>query len=355
MKRNPYLSAIVAGVALLALVHIVTAQGPGPQSATDVQAAAPGTGASTATSPALSAGLSTDFTYQGQLAKGGGPVNGACDFQFSLWDAAGSGSPPTGGTQIGSTQTVTNTNVTDGLFTVRLDFGDSAFTGDARHLQVAVRCPAGSDSYTTLAPRQPLTAAPYALGLRPGATISGTVPYPGAALVLSSSNSNTGTGDNGRIHSTAYGSSDLYLTSNDDVTIELDKNEDEAGTLRVDVSGLPVFQVDESGDAIQARSADGLVKAGVAALCQVVNSRIVQYFNNVNDEAIWIANGSGPGRCQINFGFDVSDRYIVATAAGDREARGVTVGDAIGHATSFFRWIAATGTGENGLIYVLVY
>jgi len=370
MKRNLYLSSIVAGAAMLLVAHMVTAQDPGPPGATDTQVAAPGTGASTA--------LSTGFTYQGQLAKGGSLVNEACDFQFSLWDGAGSGSPPSGGTQVSSTQPVSNTNVTSGLFTVRLDFGSSAFTGDARYLQIAVRCPAGSGNYTTLAPRQPLTAAPYALGLRPGATISGTVPYPGAALVVSNrdtsgaglyarsgdgnaadvelgSNSNTGTGDNGRIHSTGYGSSDLYLTSNDDVTIELDKNnEDEVGTLRVDVSGLPVFQVDEIGDAIQARSADGLVKAGVAAVCGAANSQIVQCFNNVNDETIWIANGSGPGRCQINFGFEISDRYIVATAAGVDEARGVTVGDAIGHATSFFRW-DDDGFGQNGLIYVLVY
>ena len=32
--------------------------------------------------------LGTAFTYQGRLQQGGGPVDGACDFQFSLWDAA---------------------------------------------------------------------------------------------------------------------------------------------------------------------------------------------------------------------------------------------------------------------------
>jgi len=30
-------------------------------------------------------------------------------------------------------------------------------------LQIAIRCPAGSGNYTTLTPRQPLTATPYAL------------------------------------------------------------------------------------------------------------------------------------------------------------------------------------------------
>lgn len=109
--------------------------------------------------------MGTAFTYQGQLKKDDGPVNGNCDLQFSLWDAAGSGSPPSGGTQIGATQTRSNVSLTNGLFTVPLNFGSTAFTGDARWLQITVRCPAGSGSYTALSPRQSLTPAPYALAL----------------------------------------------------------------------------------------------------------------------------------------------------------------------------------------------
>jgi hypothetical protein len=67
----------------------------------------------------------------------------------------------------------------NGLFTVQLDggneFGYSAFTGDARWLQVAAGCPSGTPP-TVLAPSQPLTAVPYALGLRPGAQISASLP-----------------------------------------------------------------------------------------------------------------------------------------------------------------------------------
>jgi hypothetical protein len=200
MKRNFYLSGIVAGVALLALMHIVRAQGPGPQSATAAQAAVLGTG----------------FTYQGQLARSGLPVSGACDFRFSLWDAAGSGSPPAGGTQIGGTQIVTDTNVTGGLFTVRLDFGSSAFTGDARYLQVAVRCPAGDGSYATLAPRQSLTAVPYALSLWPGATISGTngltVQSHGNGVDVSSSNGDGVHVESAQTHGVRVDSADIGLS-----------------------------------------------------------------------------------------------------------------------------------------------
>jgi hypothetical protein len=101
--------------------------------------------------------LGTAFTYQGQLKDASGSVNNSCDFQFGLWDTL------TGGSQVGSTLTLTSVAVSEGLFTVQLDFGANAFTGSARWLETAVRCPAGGGIYSTLAPRQPLTPAPYAI------------------------------------------------------------------------------------------------------------------------------------------------------------------------------------------------
>jgi hypothetical protein len=105
--------------------------------------------------------LGTTFTYQGQLENAGDPANGLHDLQFQLFSAAA------GGTQIGSTICVDAVNIVDGLFTVPLDFG-AAFDGNQRFLQVFVRpdstpanCAGGA--YTTLSPRQPLTATPYAL------------------------------------------------------------------------------------------------------------------------------------------------------------------------------------------------
>jgi hypothetical protein len=51
--------------------------------------------------------------------------------------------------------------VADGLFTARLDFGQSAFNGDGRWLGIQVQCP-GDTSFVDLG-RQELTAIPYAL------------------------------------------------------------------------------------------------------------------------------------------------------------------------------------------------
>ncbi len=101
--------------------------------------------------------LGTAFTYQGQLKSEGQPYSGTCDFQFGLYDV------PTEGTSLGGPIVLTDVPLTEGYFTVQLDFGADAFTGEARYLDISVRCPAGTGDYTQLQPRQPLTAAPYAL------------------------------------------------------------------------------------------------------------------------------------------------------------------------------------------------
>lgn len=111
-----------------------------------------------ATPSATYAQLDTAFTYQGQLKNGGAPVNGACDIAFRLYDTS------TGGAQVGAALTTT-VAIAGGLFTIPLDFGSGIFTGDARWLDLAVRCPSGGGPFTALTPRQTLKAAPYAFAL----------------------------------------------------------------------------------------------------------------------------------------------------------------------------------------------
>jgi hypothetical protein len=134
---------------------------------------------------APAADIGPSFTYQGYLEQGGVTVTDSCDFEFRLYGVA------TGGTQIGTTQSLPRQALDRGRFTVALDFGASAMNGQARWLQIAVRCPTGSGAFTTLTPRQALTASPYALTLRPGAVVAGTV-VAGGILELTNSGASSG-------------------------------------------------------------------------------------------------------------------------------------------------------------------
>jgi hypothetical protein len=91
---------------------------------------------------APAAPLGRTFTYQGQLTEAGVAVEGTVSLRFSLWNTAGSGDPPTGGSMVGAIQTLTHVPVTGGIFSVGLngndEFGSQAFNGEARWLQVEV-------------------------------------------------------------------------------------------------------------------------------------------------------------------------------------------------------------------------
>ncbi len=93
--------------------------------------------------------LSTAFTYQGELKEGGQPLTGSAAMTFRLFAAAG------GGASLGEVS-LPMVPVVEGRFTVQLDFGGAGFAGDERWLEVTV-------NGTTLAPRQRVSAAPYAL------------------------------------------------------------------------------------------------------------------------------------------------------------------------------------------------
>jgi hypothetical protein len=117
--------------------------------------------------------LNQAFTYQGRLLESGVPANGAYTLEFRLFD------DPAAGAQVGSTITLANVAVVEGLFTVVLngggEFGSSAFHGDARWLEIAV-------NGIELSPRQPLTAAPFAVyALAPWAVGTGGIFYSGGA------------------------------------------------------------------------------------------------------------------------------------------------------------------------------
>ena len=132
----------------------------------------------------------TAFTYQGRLNDGGSAANGVYDLRFAICDSA------TGGNTVGGPVTNTAAGVTNGLFTVTLDFGADVFDGSARWLGIGVRTNGSEGDFILLSPRQALTATPYALyapsagmaasaGSVAAANITGTVTLaqlPGAVL-----------------------------------------------------------------------------------------------------------------------------------------------------------------------------
>ena len=111
------------------------------------------------------------FTYQGRLNTGATQANGEYEMTFDLYDAA------TNGNVVGS-QSVAPVPVTNGLFMVSLDFGSNAFNGAPRWLEITVNLFGSDQIPTTLAPRQRITSAPYAIhaGNAAGLMTSANVP-----------------------------------------------------------------------------------------------------------------------------------------------------------------------------------
>lgn len=99
--------------------------------------------------------LGTDLIYQGNLSSPGMPAVTTADFQFTLHDALNDGA------LVGAMVPKDNVAIINGVFALSLDFGATAFSGNARWLQVAVRSPAGTGNFTTLTPRQPITSTPH--------------------------------------------------------------------------------------------------------------------------------------------------------------------------------------------------
>lgn len=113
--------------------------------------------------------LGKAFTYQGQLKVNGIPADGSYDLQFKIWSHPTQTSP---NTSIAGPICLDNVVVTNGLFTVPVDFGSSTtlFDGDARWLEIGIRGDSkagncGSGPYDILSPRQGLTVGPYSAGL----------------------------------------------------------------------------------------------------------------------------------------------------------------------------------------------
>jgi hypothetical protein len=307
---------LVAFVVLALLAGLTAAQGPEPPAQTadpegeDNTAAAMADTLASAQPMAVAGDLGEGFYYQGILTEDSRRVTGSRLMEFRLFDAA------SGGSQVGSTLSGAVT-VANGQFSAALGWGRAEMNGRALWLEVRVR---DSGGVLRNLGRQRILAVPYAMSLIPGAEIVATSSSASRVLLLS--------------HTSTSGGVGLEVRS-------------QSGTA-----------IQATGDVKQDLSSDGLVKAAVFANCAGSGSVIRRSFNNMGITAFSISSGPGDGRCTINFGVNVSSRYITAsphTSGGTVLDRGVTVRNADSAQVEFFRFDTTTGEGSNGDIAVIVY
>jgi len=108
----------------------------------------------------------TAFSYQGRLNDAGTPATGLYDFTFTVFDVEAAGAALPG------TVVLDAVPVTNGVFSVALDFGPNIFTGPSRWLETTVRIN-GVGVPSLLSPRTPLLPTPYAIFA--GSVANGTV------------------------------------------------------------------------------------------------------------------------------------------------------------------------------------
>ena len=142
--------------------------------------------------PSTAFAQGTAFSYQGSLQNNGSPASGTYNLQFSLFNVN------SGGSAVAGPVTTNGVIVTNGLFTVLIDFSPGAFTGMTCWLEMGVESN-GVSSFTTLTPRQQLTPTPYAIFANTTSNLSGTLP----AAQLSAGTANIGISGNAATATTA--------------------------------------------------------------------------------------------------------------------------------------------------------
>src|ERR1017187_6244598 len=222
----------------------------------------------------------TAFTYQGQLQNNTSPANGNYDFSFALFN-----NNSTNSGQVAATLIDTNVGVTNGLFTVTLDFG-SVFTGNTYWLSIAVRTNSGS-SFTALNPLQELTPTPYAI----------YAPYAGSAA---SANAVAATNITGGITLAQLPSS---VVTNNQVNLNLSGTFSGNGTGLTNTRGTVFWQA-SSMATIQAQPNSGYLLTNTQQLTLTLPAS-----PNVGDVVQVVGVGSGGWMLAQNVGQWISGSF----------------------------------------------
>jgi hypothetical protein len=333
------------------------------------------------------------LSYQGRLVESGAPVTGSRSMTFRLWTT------PALGVKVWEEGPKT-VLVTNGLFTATL--GDTTVL-PMNWFQYELWLEVQVDAATL--PRQRLMGAPYALSLAPGAQVLGskaatdpavvTVENASAGVALEGISGN-GTG----VRGSSKGSYGVYAQSGTGTALyaanesnlpalqvantaatgpaaQLDSTGtpyvamltnsyagvgNQGGVLRLVTNGgrvilaqnksfAQLFSVEANGDVTQSRTAGGLVKTAISAICGDSGSTIQRYFTQGRIPTI--ADGATAGACTIDPGFDPAERYWTVTPTGASDMR-LAMCKVTSSQFTCMR-TNTSGAGVNGTIQVLIY
>ena len=245
------------------------------------------------------------FNFQGRMNDGANPANGHYDLQFRLFDAV------TGGNQINSIVSVPDTILVNGVFSVTLDFGASAFNNpNSVFIEIAVKLNGSPNAFTILGPRQQLTAVPFAVR---------AISADSATSALNAFNAGNATNAQNAVNAT---------TATNALSLG---GVAPAGWARLNVQNTGSLMlsgdVQMGGNATQPITSNGLVKAMIV-VGNPSTPTIVRCYNGVTNSSsgncgFSVIKAPGlDGVHKIDFGFDVSTRFVVVSAQYDNGSFG---------------------------------
>ena len=242
--------------------------------------------------------LDSTFNYQGQLRNAGQLVNGNVDVRFTLWDSDVAGS------QIGTANSFNNYPLTDGRFALGLNFGNGAFNGDQRWVQVEFRSPAGVGQYLTLAPRDKILATPYALYALNGTASQWDYNPKTQSLTAAANVSKVGIGT-----STPTAALEVVGVGGDDA-VKLPAGSIGIGELAGQLSAAALFSASSNGGTATEVTRTFTVKSQCVLLIQGSGSGCGWFALDLDGVEIgyWMANCylGAPGRFNIFLVLDIS-------------------------------------------------
>lgn len=303
--------------------------------------------------------VGTQFTYQGELLDNGSPANGIYDLQVNLHYNENNN------TKV-DVFNLPDVEVTNGLFSVVVDYGDLPFDGEARFLEFRVRPGDATGSYETLSPKQRINTTPYAIqaefavnGASPWMDNGSDISYSNQVFV---GNRNTVSGSQLTVDSAAN-ESPLRVFINGTTRLIVQEN---GGTSIGINQDAPFRGLNVRGDATQGFDAHGFVKAAAIIECGIgdvgTSGNSIRFFNNVNGNDFTQTRTGAGGSCEITVPFDVTDAFynVSAMASGGANLFETMVGSCSTSAANQLSCQLHSISGANtalkaGVIQLLIY